>query len=419
MRNLAGFALTTASAFLAIVAILIGSSPLFYITTAMIATIGACHLQAHLAVRRLRLERVAPETVKVGELVTVELTVWSDVKIRRPLISVEDRLPARLVAGQLSPSLPVAPAYDMPIRTQYRFRPLKRGRYRWKDTTVVGTDSLGLVTKRLGYPTAVAEMTVLPRPIPVSLELPNAAGWGISEAESGNARGAGIEPRGIREYRPGDSIRHVHWRSTARRGQLLVKEFESGTQAAVAFVLPRQKGSEIGEGAFTTTELMCGHVVYLAELFLRQGVRVLLPGLEEVHGPHNISDRLQEISEALAAYTSDQEFDLGAQIHALENELAPGTIVYVLTALPDESLVHAANQLMRSGTQVVALLYDAKAFVGRRQSVKQPTSLSPEFLGELQAHGISPIPMPLDVPELPDDEEAENLQRKRRARSKN
>ena len=88
--------------------------------------------------------------------------------------------------------------------------------------------------------------------------LPAAAGWGISEAESGQTRGAGLEPRGVRAYSAGDSLRHVHWRSSAKTGQLLVKEFEAGTHAAAAFLIQRKDGTEIGEGAATSLETMCG-----------------------------------------------------------------------------------------------------------------------------------------------------------------
>src|SRR5688572_24891008 len=131
MRNVAGTALATAALFLTMVAVMLNSGALFYMGTALIATIGACRLQAWLSVRALRFERVAPESVKVGDLVTVQITVWSERKIRRPLVTVVDSLPTRLLRTDLSPSLPIAPAYDLPIRTQYQFRPLKRGRYRW------------------------------------------------------------------------------------------------------------------------------------------------------------------------------------------------------------------------------------------------------------------------------------------------
>ena len=94
MRNVAGFALTTAAVFLAVVAILLNAPSLFYMATALIATLCACQFQAWLSVRALRFERIAPATAALGDLITVEITVWSERKVRRPLITIHDRLPA-------------------------------------------------------------------------------------------------------------------------------------------------------------------------------------------------------------------------------------------------------------------------------------------------------------------------------------
>src|SRR5437762_909849 len=145
MRRLASIGLSTSAIFLAVVAVMLNSPNLFYMGTALVCTVAACRLQAWLSVRGLRFERVAPDSVGVGELVTVEITVWSEHRIRRPLITIWDDLPPRLLHSDRCPSFPVAPAFDAGIQTHYSFRPLKRGKYRWSGLLAVGTDALGLV----------------------------------------------------------------------------------------------------------------------------------------------------------------------------------------------------------------------------------------------------------------------------------
>ena len=130
-RSVVGLALGMAALFFAIVAILINTPILFYMGTALIATIAASRLQAWLSVRGLRFRREIPDAVKVGDPVTINLSVWSERKLRRPLITVLDTLPSRLVHTDKTISTPIAPAFDNPIRTQYRFRPIRRGVYRW------------------------------------------------------------------------------------------------------------------------------------------------------------------------------------------------------------------------------------------------------------------------------------------------
>ena len=372
---------------------MLGSPALFYMGTALIATIGACRLQAWLSVKALRFERIAPASVRVGDLVTVQITVWSDKKIRRPLIEVRDNRPGRLLISDLSPSLPIAAAYDLPIQTQYQFRPLKRGRYRWSGLTVEGTDALGLVTQKRQYETAPAEMTVLPRPIPVSLELPAAAGWGISEAESGQTRGAGLEPRGVRNFVQGDSLRHVHWRSTAKTGQLLVKEFEAGTHAAAAFLIQRSIGTDVGTGANTSLELICGHAAYLAEAFLRQGARVEFPGLDSSTSHGSVHERTHEIYEDLAGIQADSEDTLGDQAGALLGVLPMGSVLFVMMAVADPTFITAVSRLHMKGTSVVPLVYDARAF-GLKRGVT--SAADPAYIGALRDAGAIPTLMPTE-----------------------
>lgn len=385
MRSLAGFALTWASVFLAIVAVLIGSQALFFITTAMIATLGACHLQAWLSVRGLRVERVAPPSAQVGDLVTVQVTLWSEKPIRRPLVAVADALPPGLPVADRSPSLPVAPSYQEPVRTQYRFRPLKRGRFRWSGLFVEGTDVLGLVTRMKEYPTALTEMLVLPRPVPCSVELPAAGGWGVSEAESGQTRGAGIEPRGIREYRTGDPLRHVHWRSTARTGRIVVKEFEAGSQATVALMIDREKGHDVGKDANTSLEAMVGHAAYLVETLLRQGVRVLLPQIDDETPNHaNVQERTAEAFRALATLDSDRSMSLADEL--AEVTMPGGSVVYVFHAVADPRLQDVAIALQARGVRVVPLVYDVRSF-GR---TALPTAVDSAYVDDLQAVGMTP-----------------------------
>ena len=393
MRNIAGFALTWASVFIAVVAIMVNSPALFYMGTGLIATIAACRFQARLACRALRFERVAPDSAQVGELLTVEIVVWSERKIRRPLITVIDNLPEGLLATDISPSLPIAPAFDFPIRTQYQFRPQRSGKYVWKGLTVIGTDALGLVTHGKQYETDEAHMTVLPRPIAAHIDLPTAAGWGISEAESGHTRGAGLEPWGVRNYVHGDSLRHVHWRSTARRGQLLVKEFESGTHAAAAFILQSTSGTDVGKGAGTSLELMKSHAVFLAENLLRQGARVELPGLDNNPSHGSQHERLNEIYEELARLQADSPLTVGDIAAGLSGRFPPGSILFVSLAVADESLIGAIGALAIKGTVVAPLLYDARAF---DSSSRVRPAIDPAFLRELRAAGASPIIMKLE-----------------------
>lgn len=99
---------------------------------------------------------------------------------------------------------------------------LRRGPIGAASWEVAAGDFLGFFRART--PCADAEVAlVLPR-------FASLAGrWRVRELEASAASpraGFGTELFGVREYRPGDSLRRIHWRSSARRGELIVREYE-------------------------------------------------------------------------------------------------------------------------------------------------------------------------------------------------
>jgi uncharacterized protein (DUF58 family) len=107
--------------------------------------------------------------------------------------------------------------------------PLRRGRHHWGGLWVGSSYPFGLLgrARLLAAPEDVLVLPALGRLRRDRLRLP-----GGLEAVRRPSRhavvtpGAQAELHGLRDYRPGDSPRAVHWRSSARRGRLLVREFE-------------------------------------------------------------------------------------------------------------------------------------------------------------------------------------------------
>lgn len=390
-RRVAAMVPPYAALFLIIMALLINSPALFYMATAMVCTILACRLQAYLSVRGLRIERVTPPAARVGERVTVSITVWSEKRIKRPLISIRDGLPDRLVVAERTPSLPVAPSFDQPIQTRYSFRPLRRGIFRWSTMQIVGTDALGIVTMTRDYRTEATELVVYPPRIAVSVNLqPSGGAGGVSEAESGRFRGSGIEPRGVREYQAGDPLRHVHWASSARSRTLMVKEFEVGSSLAAAFFLQRTQGTDFGTG-FSSLEAMCGHTVYLAEVFLKTGATVRIPTVESVPASAaNYEDRLQQINHALALLEPTSEDSLAADVIQSLSRVGEGGSLFVMLAAQDPELPDTLARL--SQFDRVCLIYDAADYDPKAAA---RSAADPVYLERLRQAGCRIVAMPV------------------------
>jgi len=394
MNRYAAIALTIASMFLVVMAILVNSPALFYMATAIIATLGASRLQAWLAVRGLRFERVTAPAVKVGELVTVEITVWSDRKLKRPLVTVVDRLPKQLVVADRTPSLPIAPSFDQPIRTRYSFRPMRRGKYSWSQLTAFGTDALGLVTLENTYATEPLELTVYPSPLPVIADIHPIIGWGATDLDSGRIQGAGMEPRGVREFVQGDPLRYIHWRSSARRGNLMVKEFETGSGVHIHFMLQRTVGTDIGNTETSTFEAMCGHALFLAAGFAKKGASIQFPSQEHRDASRSHPEtREREIRELLTEIQATSQLSLAQEIAASSRDFRPGdTLVLFITAEePDlPAVISSLNEV-----KVTCLLYDAEEYRDpKRPSLPFANSTTPAAIARLESAGAETIVMP-------------------------
>ncbi len=105
--------------------------------------------------------------------------------------------------------------------------PQRRGVIRLHDLRVLLPDPLGLFQKCVKVKAPAATLIVLPRRYPLPLiELPGGAAFKVSGESNTNAIGTSGEFVGLREYRPGDPLRQIHWKSWARTGRPIVKELE-------------------------------------------------------------------------------------------------------------------------------------------------------------------------------------------------
>jgi len=112
-------------------------------------------------------------------------------------------------------------------RVFIEFIPQRRGVIRLHDLRVLLPDPLGLFQKCVKVKAPAANLMVLPRRFALPLiELPGGAAFKVSGESNTNAIGTSGEFVGLREYRPGDPLRQIHWKSWARTGRPIVKELE-------------------------------------------------------------------------------------------------------------------------------------------------------------------------------------------------
>ncbi len=132
----------------------------------------------------------------------------------------------------------------------YPLPALPRGRYAVGPTTVVASDPFGLITAE-SRSTDTAELIVRPETVPLpALPLPMA--WRDGAATMSHSVGAGgSDDASVREYRHGDDLRKIHWRSTARSGGLMVRQEERPWHGESLVLLDTRVGAyPVGGGIY-------------------------------------------------------------------------------------------------------------------------------------------------------------------------
>jgi uncharacterized protein (DUF58 family) len=147
------------------------------------------------------------------------------------------RGPARLVgfigSEQVSAATGLVPRSGW--RRAVELQGLRRGPVGARALVVESSDVAGLFRSRRPSPDAEVAL-VLPRFVsrggrPQAIE--------IEASVAAPRAGSGTDLFGVREYRPGDSLRRIHWRSSARHGELVVREYEPpGVQTLGIFCDP-------------------------------------------------------------------------------------------------------------------------------------------------------------------------------------
>jgi len=231
-------------------------------------------------VRGITAHRRAPAEAFVGDEVRVDLVVTNTTRRSKLWVLVRDShiAPASAFVPGLGSRASVA-------STTVR-RASRRGVVDGGALQVVSSAPFGVAEARRSV-AAGGRTVVYPRVVPVTSFSLLDAGWKSGEeAPRVAGRGLGQEFLGVREDQRGDSLRHVHWPSTARHGSLIVREFEQERRGWLVVIV--DSWADAGE-AETALDLCCSVAGSVALAALASGRSVsfaaardgeLLPPLE-------------------------------------------------------------------------------------------------------------------------------------------
>ncbi len=354
-----GRAFLAAGATVALCAIILGEDDLLRVSALLVALPVLAVWYVGRGRHRLVCSRsLEPARIPAGSDTRVRLRLENRSRLVTGALLLEDRLPyalgnrPRLIMERLAPRQASVVAYTV--------RAESRGRYLVGPLSVRLTDPFGLCELTRTFPTT-DRLTVTPAvvPLPPGRMLGELVGTGESRSRSVAVHGD--DDQAIREYRHGDDLRRVHWRSTARTGELMVRREEQPWESRATVVLDTRADGHRGEGPTASFEWAVSAAASIAVHLRRASFRVRLvaPTIDvEAHDPAGEGMLLDE----LADVTTRHHDDVTELVERVRQPGDGGLVIAVLGSLT-EGEATLASRMRGPGTTCVAFLMDTATWL--------------------------------------------------------
>jgi len=299
--------------------------------------------------------RITPARVPAGQPTEITIKLSNVSRLRTGLLLAEDTVPYAL--GSRPRFVLDGIGAGGSREFHYQVRPDTRGRYTIGPLQVRVADSFGLVSIGRAF-TSTSTLTVTPRIIPLSRP-PLAGNWlGDSEHGRRSISASGEDDVAPRAYQTGDGLNRVHWRSTARYGELMVRREEQHWRNTASLFLDTRRAAHVQASSFELAVTAAASIgVHLAgEGFDAR----LVTDTGEVPGQGTFRDTLLD---TLAVIRPSREGSLGAGIDALT--VAGGQIVAILGVMTAAQATQLAAARRGNAQAMALLLVPAEHGAGR------------------------------------------------------
>lgn len=371
---------------LLLVAVFTRQAVAFLLGLAVFLSAGASYLWDRFCLARVEYRRTfTPRRAFYGETVTLTMELTNRKLLPLAWLEVVDELPGELVplSGRVIPSVRQRRQHLVNmftlrwyerVRRRFVLRCDARGYFPLGPARLRSGDIFGFTIRGKDVE-HVDHLLVYPRIVPLSaLGLP--ALYPIGDTTMPRhlledpARVAGVRP-----YAPGDPLRRIHWKVTAKSGDLRSKQYETTTSRRLAiflnldtlgrwaeyrgFVRPLLELLMVTAASVASWAAGGGHLIGLyANGYLPQGLRwVRIP-------PASGTRTLSLILEALAKLFATPVMPLGDLLQLEARTLPFGTTAIVVTAVVDDPLIAGIDRFRQAGGGVVVIVVGDEAPAG-------------------------------------------------------
>ena len=330
-----------------------GVAELAMAAVAMLALVGLAllatrALSSRLVVRR----RVTPSHLHIDAHGDVELELRNVGRLPTASLRADDRASPLLTSTSRFTTRPLVPGES--VRLRYPLVGHRRGRYEVGPTQLELRDPFG-IARRHALAGGVDEVVVYPRVLGLTAGPPLAGHLGTGNDGPPRPGPAGDELANIREYVHGDDLRHVHWRSTAHRGRLMVRQEENRQRPEAVVILDRGQARHVVTAGASSFETMVTAAASVLWMLRSRQFRVRL-----VDGPLTGAPRASSWEQTMGqlAVSEPAPVDLVTLWRQLERGAAGEGSLVAIVPTPDPALLRLMVRAGRTFGARVALVVD-------------------------------------------------------------
>jgi uncharacterized protein (DUF58 family) len=337
---------------------------------------------------RLGLVRtLSPAQVTAGQQARVQLELTNDGRMPTGLLMLEEHIPYVLGTRPRFVINHMGPKWKRSV--EYAVRSDVRGKFVVGPMTVRLSDPFGLVELDRAF-VATSSLVVTPKVTPLPA-IPLSGAWTGAGDNRPRAFAAGsAEDVTVREYRQGDELRRVHWRSSAKAGELMVRREEQPWQSRATLFLDNRATSHRGTGAASSLEHAVAVAASVAVHLVQRGFRVRLvtaTGEEDGGAWHEHGAQVAETAPLLESLAVLREVgQTSLDVRWLQEAGHSGLLVGVFGALQDRDKP-AITRMKHSSATALAIALDVDAWVRNRTAEPQESDAA----GWLASHGYRTV----------------------------
>jgi uncharacterized protein (DUF58 family) len=349
------------AAILLVAAFSTGLEFLFYLVYLAIIVIGGSYIVTRLGLSDLEAGyAVSQLNGHVGDRLRVTYTLRNTSRVPKPWLEVHN--PTTLPGGLPGRAIPLGPRGERSWLVRVPL--VRRGHFRIEPLQIRTGDPFGFFEASASVGQGVA-VVVYPRIERIPLwRLPAAYLEGSNASPERTLQTTPLATT-VRPWAPGDSFNRIHWRATARHGEIQVKEFELEQTADAWIILDLDRSIQTGRGDESTVEAAVRVAAAVTDKAIldNRAVGITVNAHRTALIPADRGSRQHlKIMQLLAAVDGDGSTPLVETIVATAGRLRRGMTAIVITPSTDGTWIRPVASLRARGIATVVVTIDAAAF---------------------------------------------------------